>query len=95
MKPGPVVPTPEGVSNGAPAVERKGAHTPPPTGIPSFKPRFFSTYYGMCEDQRIILGYLWATQCGRCRWDDQRHDVEREISAVGLILFGRFIGIER
>lgn len=33
LKPGPVVPTPEGVSNGAPAVERKGAHTPPPTGI--------------------------------------------------------------
>ena len=34
MKPGPVVPTPEGVIDGAPAVERKGADTPPPTGNP-------------------------------------------------------------
>lgn len=34
MKPGPVGPTPEGVSDGAPAVGGNVAHTTPPTGCP-------------------------------------------------------------
>ena len=60
MKPGPVVPTPEGVFNGAPAVERKGADTPPPTGIVQrhCRPDGSSHLASECPERPAILD--WA-----------------------------------